>query len=171
VSWKDLTDAELDARVIRELSCLPSLSPRSGFSDRVMSRVRLPQPKAVVLFHRARRWAMEPRRALALAGSYAALVTVALVALVPWLLGNSAAIGAASDWVALQVVGVVREWTLIIAGWAVTSGLSDWLKNLNVGTGTLVLAGGLLTAGYGASAILLHRLLRAPRGTHATVQA
>lgn len=171
MTYKDLADSELDARVIRELSRLPSLAPRPGFSDRVMTRVRPPQPRAVVLFHRARHWASEPRRALALAGGYAVAATAALVAFVPWVFRNSAALRVASDWVTVQAFGALRDWTLALAGWAVTSGVSDWFKNLDIGGGQLALAGGLVTAGYGACALGLHYLLRAPRGTNAPVQA
>lgn len=171
MTYNDLADSELDARVIRELSRLPSLSPRSGFSHRVMSRVRLPQPRAVVLFHRARSWASEPRRALVLAGGYAVTATAALALLLPWLFRNSAAIRVATDWVSVQVLGALRDWSLALAGWTVTSGLTDWFRSLDLGGGQLVLAGGLLTAGYAACALGLHFLLRAPRGTNAPVQA
>jgi hypothetical protein len=171
VTYNDLHDSDLDARLIRELSRLPSLAPRSGFSDRVMSRVRLPQPRAVVLFHRARAWASEPRRAMALAGGYAVSATAALAALLPWLFRNSGVIRSASDWMTLQVFGALRDWSLALAGWTVTSGMTDWFKALDLGGGRLALAGGLLTAGYAACALGLHFLLRAPRGTHAPLQA
>ncbi len=171
MTYNDLHDADLDARVVRELSRLPSLSPRSGFSDRVMSRVRLPQPRAVVLFHRVRTWASEPRRALALAGGYAVTAAAALAVLLPWLFRNSAVIRSASDWVTVQLFGALRDWSLALAGWTVTSGLTDWFNNLDLGGGQLALAGGLLTAGYAACALGLHFLLRAPRGTHAPLQA
>ena len=106
-----------------------------------------------------------------LAGGYAVTATAALALLLPWLFRNSAAIRLATDWVSVQVFGALRDWSLALAGWTVTSGLTDWFRNLDLGGGQLVLAGGLLAAGYAACALGLHFLLRAPRGTNAPVQA
>ncbi len=159
-------DKDFDARLIGELSKLPSLSPSPGFGDRVMARVRLPQPRSVVLFHRAKAWAMEPRRALALAGSYAVAASVALAYFVPWLIGHSAAIRMATDWTATEVVGGLRDWMLAAAGWVVSTGVPDRIRALPIGTGGLVAAGIALAAAYAGCAIALRYLLRAPRRAH-----
>lgn len=159
-------DKDFDARLVRELSRLPSFTPSPGFGDRVMARVRLPQPRTVVLWRRARSWAMEPRRALALAGSYAALAGVALAYLVPWLLAHSAAIRMAADWTGTQVVGALREWLFAAAGWVASSGVADRVRALPIGPGGLVVAALGLTVAYGAGAIALRYLLRAPRRAH-----
>lgn len=167
VNYNGLDDSGLDARVIRELSRLPSLSPRAGFGERVMSRVRPPQPGAVVLFRRARAWASEPRRALALAGAYALSATAALAFVLPWLFANSATLRSGVDWATVRVLGALREWALAAATWSFSSGLVDWFRSLDVGSGRLVAAGAFVTAGYAACALGLHFLLRAPRGTNA----
>ena len=85
MSHKQLSDMELDALVVRSLSRLPAHAPSRVFSDKVMNRVGLPSPRAVVRYRRARAWLAEPRRALALGGAYAILAVVALVVAVPWL--------------------------------------------------------------------------------------
>ena len=65
---KHLEQDDLDRLIIRELSRLPSFAPSRDFGDRVMAQVRLPEPKAVVVFRRARAWALQPRRALGAGG-------------------------------------------------------------------------------------------------------
>lgn len=167
MTHNSLGDAAVDALVIRELSRLPSLSPSAGFSNRVMSRVRLPQPKAVVLYHRAKAWALEPRRALALAGAYAVSATAALALFLPWLIGHSAAVRFAADWMTTRVMGGLRDWMLAGASWAMSSGLTDWFRSLSLSGGRLAVAAAVLTAVYAGCAALLHVLLRAPRGAHA----
>ena len=171
MSYNGLDDSGLDARVVRELSRLPSLAPRPGFSDRVMARVRPPAPGAVVLFRRAVTWAREPRRALALAGAYALSATVALALLLPWLLANSAQLRTALDRVGVQVLGTLRDWALGAATWSVTSGLVDFVRSLDLGSGRVAFAAVALTACYGGCALTLHYLLRAPRGTNVPAQA
>jgi hypothetical protein len=171
VSDKNLRDADLDAAVIRALSRLPSLSPRPGFEDRVMSRVRLPEPKSVVLFTRAVRWAREPRRAMVLAGGYALSAAAALVVLIPWLFRNVAALQVGGNWALAQVSALWAQTTALLANWAVTSGTAGWFASLGLGSGTLLAAAGVLTAAYAGCAALLHFLLRAPRGTDATAPA
>ncbi len=159
-------DRDSDARLIRELSRLPSLSPSPGFSDRVMARVRLPQPKTLVLWGRAKTWALEPRRALALAGSYAIAASVALAYFVPWLLAHSTAIRVAADWAWAQAAGGVRDWSLAAANWVVSTGAVDWARSLPIGRGGLVLAGTGLVAAYAGCALGLRYLLREPRRAH-----
>ena len=83
---KQLSPSDLDQALVRDLSRLPQYSPSRAFSAAVMARVRLPQPRAVVLYRRARTWALEPRRALTLGGAYAVVASVALWLAVPWIL-------------------------------------------------------------------------------------
>lgn len=171
MSHKNLSDADLDGLVIRELSRLPHLTPSIGFAGRVMARVRLPQPRAVALFHRARIWAAVPRHTLALAGGYALSAVVALGVVVPWLFNHSTAIRFATTWATERVLGVAREWALAAAGWAMSSGLTAAVRSLQLTAGQVWLTAGVLTTAYAASAVGLHYLLRAPRGNDATVQA
>ena len=165
MTHNDLNEADRDTRVIRELSRLPALSPSPGFGDRVMARVRLPQPKAVVLFRRARAWALEPRRAFALAAGYVVTAITTLGFAVPWLLAHSAAFRVAGNWFSTQILGGLREWALTLAGWAFSS---DFMTRVaSIGSGRLIAGAAVVTAVYGGCGLMLHRLLRAPRGTHA----
>jgi hypothetical protein len=165
-----LSDKEFDTLVVRELSRLPAHAPSRGFADRVMARVQLPQPRAVVLWRRARAWALEPRRAFVLAGAYAAAASIGLILAVPWVLQQAPALGAAVDWVAARVAGGVRELALDAAGWMVASGVAARMRDVSL-SATQLWAGGILFAvAYAGCAFGLHRLLRAPKVAHASVR-
>lgn len=168
VTRKSLTEAELDALVVRALSRLPSHAPSRGFDARVMARVQLPRPRPVVLYQRARAWVSQPRRALALAGAYVVFASVALVFTVPWLLENIPAFQFATQWAVQSAGSFLRETSLGVASWWMSSGLADAARVVPRSGPRLWLALGSLTAVYAGSAVGLHLLLRAPRVTHAT---
>lgn len=158
-----LHDASWEARLVRELSRLPPLAPSRPLADRVMVRVRLPEPRAVAWYRRARAWAMRPRHAAALAGAYAACAVAALAALVPWLAANFPAIGFATSWLAARLGGAIREGLLALAGWVIASGATDAVSALSPTGQRLWLALGAASVGYAGCVVGLHYLLRAPR--------
>ena len=167
---KQLRDAELDATVVRALSRLPSHAPTRGFADRVMARVRLPQPSPVVLYRRARAWAAQPRHALALASGYAAAALIAMAFVVPWLLAHLPAIGFTAEWAAGRASGAARQGLLTLAQWVTSSGAADRFQSLSLSGGRLWLAISALTLGYAGCAAGLHYFLRTPRGKDVPVQ-
>ncbi len=159
----------LDALIVRELSRLPSLEPSRGFADRVMAQVRLPEPRAVVALRRARAWVLEPRRALALGAAYAACAIVALGFAVPWVLQHSAGIGYGAGLVADRVLAAAREAGMAVAGRIFTSPSWETLRSLPVLREHLVPLLALLSVGYAAAGVALHRLLKTPGGKRVTV--
>ena len=165
---KHMSDNDLDALIVRSLSRLPSHAPSRGFADRVMNRVALPSPRPVVAWRRARSWALQPRRAMALAGAYVLTATIAMIIAVPWLLRNSPTLRYGWDWVMARGAGMFREVAFTAASWAVSSGLTGLIKSIPLsGPQVWALALGA-TAAYAGCAIGLHHLLRAPRAKHAT---
>lgn len=167
---KQFNDSEFDALVVRSLSRLPSHAPSRVFSDKVMDRVQLPSPKAVRAYRRARSWALQPRRALMLAGAYAGVATLALLFAVPWLLRNSPSIRVAFDWVVARGMGAFRDVAIAVTGWTVSSGIAGLFTSIPL-TGPQIWALALAaTAVYAGCAIGLHYLLRAPRARHVSVQ-
>jgi hypothetical protein len=169
VTNRDLDALDSDALVLRELSRLPSYSPSRGFQDRVMARVTLPRPTALVLLGRAGAWVTQPRRAVAFATAYAFGVLVAVSLAAPWVVAHAALFGAAASWVAGQVGGWLDSAVLAVAGWAVRSGVAGALRSLG-GEGVRLWVGVALAAGaYAASGYGLHVLLKAPRRSDAQV--
>jgi hypothetical protein len=163
VTGKSLSEQEMDAILVRSLARLGAHAPSRGFESRVMSRVALPQPRAVVLYRRARAWASHPSHALALAGAYAVSAVVALVVVVPWLLVRLPAIGFVADWTATKVMGLVRDGVVAVAEWSLSSGLTDAVRSLPLDSAGLWLAGIAVALGYAGCAVGLHFLLRAPK--------
>ena len=161
---KHLEQDELDRIIVRELSRLPFHSPSRGFEGRVMARVRLPAPRAVVAMRRARAWVLQPRRAAALATAYAVSAAIALSFAVPWVVQHSAVISSAFDLLGARMLGVARDLGMTVAGWVLTSRTFEVLRSLPVLRQHLVPIIVVLTAAYAAAAVALHHLLKNPRG-------
>ena len=169
MTHKHLDDSELDALVLRELSSLPSLAPSRGFEDRVMARVSLPKPAALVLLQRAGTWVMQPRRAVALATAYALCVVVTVALAAPWVAAHAGAIGVATAWVTARAGAWLDAATLAVASWAVRSGLADAVRSV-AGTGPRLWAElATLSLAYAAGGLGMHALLKAPRRSDASV--
>jgi hypothetical protein len=160
---KRLSDHDLDIVITRSLARLPHERPSAGFTSRVMDRVQLPPARALVLFRRARSWAAQPRRAAALAGSYAVMAAVTLGIVVPWITANAAAIRFAFGWGLNRIAAFGGEIGLGIAGWAVNTGLADALRSVPLSGASVWVAAGLLITAYAGCAVGLHLLLRAPK--------
>jgi len=161
---KYLEQDELDRLITRDLSRLPSFVPSLGFDRRVMAMVRLPEPQALIALRRARAWALQPRRALALAGAYAACAVIALALAVPWALQHSSYISFGVGLMATKVIGAARETGMAFAGSVLTSRSFQALRSMPVLREHFVMLFAVATVGYAAAAVTLHRLLKSPGG-------
>lgn len=166
---KQLAADELDAVIVRELSRLPIYAPSRSFTERVMAQVALPEPRALVTLRRARAWALQPHRVLALASGYAVTAAIALGVAVPWLLAHASSIGFATSWLEARAIGAVREGVIGAAGWVMASSLYGFVRSLSLSSGNLAVIFSGLSVGYAVCILGLHQLLRAPRGKDVTV--
>ena len=165
--FKQLDHSELDALVLRELSSLPGLAPSRGFQDRVMARVVLPRPAAVVLLQRAGAWAIQPRRAVALATAYASCVVLTVLLAAPWVAAHASVAGLGASWLVAQAGHWLDAAAMSVAAWTVRSGLVSALRSA-AGNGVrpwFLLA--TIAVGYAASGYGMHLLLKAPRRSDA----
>ena len=160
---KPLTDQEMDLLIVRALSRLGAAGASPSLADRVMARVAMPQPRPLVLFGRARSWALQPGHAMALGGAYATVAVAALIFVVPWLLANSPAIRFVADWALVRGANLMRDAIIAAAQWSVGSGLTALVRSLPLSGPSLLLGALLLTLVYTGGAFGLHALLRAPR--------
>ncbi len=167
---KQLDAGDLDLTVLRELTALRSFAPSRGFSDRVMARVRLPQPAAVVLFRRAGAWVMQPRRAVTLATAYAASVVIALRLAVPWLEAHASALKLGVAWIGTQLSGLFNTAALGAADWAVRSGVADAVRGA-ASSGKVVPAVAALTIAYAVGGYGFYALLKTPGRTDALARS
>ena len=166
---KHLDQDELDRTIVRELSRLPFHSPRPGFEGRVMAQVRLPAPRLVLALRRAEAWALQPRRAFALAGAYSVVAALALGLAVPWLLQHSATLHASWETLVARAQALATNLGMSLAGVVLTSRPYETLRGLPFLREHLVPIMALVTAAYAAAGIALHRLLRDPRGKRVPV--
>jgi hypothetical protein len=129
-----------------------------------MAHVRLPDPKAVIVFRRARAWALQPRRALALAGAYAACAAIALGVAVPWVVQHAPSLSYGAGLALAKVTAAASNLGMTLAGWVLASHTYEVLRSLPVGPEHLVPLAALLTVAYAAAGVALHRLLKSPGG-------
>ncbi len=158
---KQLDADDLDLTVLRELTALRSFAPGRGFADRVMARVSLPQPAAVVLVKRAGAWVLKPSRVVALATAYAASVAIVLRLVVPWVLNHSSALQLGVAWVGRQLGALANVVSLTAADWAVQSGVAEAVRTASASHAlwptVVALSIGYAVGGYG-----FYTLLKAP---------
>jgi len=171
VTDKQLDAGDLDALVLRELSRLPVFGPSRGFADRVVARVRRPQPVPVVLLRRAGAWVLRPSRAVSLAAAYAVCVAVGLRLAVPWLTAHAPAFSFVTSWVSTQAKAALDVAALTVASWAVELGAADAIHSAANAGPRLWAALAALTIGYAACVYGLRVLLRAPRRKDALASA
>lgn len=161
---KYLEQDDFDRFITRELSRLPSLAPSHGFENRVMAHVRLPDPKVVVVFRRARAWVLQPRRALALAGAYAACAAIALGVAVPWVVQHVPSLSYGANLAFAKLTAAASNLGMTLVGWVLSSRSYETLRSLPVRREHLVPLAALLTVAYAAAGVALHRLLKSPGG-------
>jgi len=170
VTDKQLDAGDLDLTVLRELTALGSFAPSRGFSDRVMARVRLPQPAALVLFRRAGAWVLQPKRAVALATAYASSVVIAVRLAVPWLASHPAALKLGVAWVGAQLGAALNTAAMGLADWAVRSGAADAVRSI-ASSGTVLPALAAVTIGYAVGGYGFYTLLKSPGRTDALARS
>lgn len=166
---KQLDAGDLDSAVLRELTALGSFTPRRGFSDRVMARVRLPQPAALVRLKRAGAWVLQPRRAVTLATAYAASVVVAIRLALPWIQGQSSALQLGVAWVGSQLSAFANGVALTVADIMVRTGGADALRSVT-GSGRLWTGLAALSVGYAVCGYGFYALLKSPGRHNALVR-
>lgn len=167
---KQLDAGDLDLTVLRELTALRSFAPSRGFSDRVMARVRLPQPAALVLFRRAGAWVMQPHRAVTLATAYAGSVVIAVRLAVPWLEAHASALKLGTAWIGTQLSALFNSVAMTAADWAVLSGAADAVRAA-ASSGKMWPALAALTIGYAVGGYGFYALLKTPGRTDALARA
>ena len=161
---KYLEQDDFDRLITRELSRLPSLVPSRGFSGRVMAHLRLPEPKAVVVFRRARHWALQPSRALALAGGYAICAAIALGVADPWVVQHAPSLSYGAGLALAKLTTAASDLGMTLAGWVLASHTYEMLRSLPVRREHIVPLAALLTVAYAAAGVALHHLLKSPGG-------
>jgi hypothetical protein len=155
--------ARLDeARLVANaLECLPHLAPRTGFADRVLSRVHIVEPWHVAALNSARRFVPESRPLRAVALATVGLTTVAISASAVWIaLSANLTVGSATILTGRMRTALVA---LIQQGLEAILGASAVQALLASGSVAMAAAGFALLAAVGAAALGFRALASASR--------
>jgi hypothetical protein len=153
---------ETEREIVTLLGALPLIGPAPGFADRVMARVRVPEPSAARSLRSFRSRVFATRRTAALAASLLVLVAGSMAGSVVWTLGHQDTLAALYAWLASQAGQ---------AAWLGVRGLASnfieqpWFagfKTLAASPARLGLASALAMAVYVGGVLALRRLLALP---------
>ncbi|MDP1891075.1 MAG: hypothetical protein Q8K55_09300 [Gemmatimonadaceae bacterium] len=155
--------ASLDeARLVANaLECLPHLAPRTGFADRVLSRVQIVEPWHVAALTSARRFVPESRPLRAVALATVGVMSVAISASAVWIaLSANLTVGSATI-----VAGRLRTATVALIQQALEAVLGASAAQALQASGSvaMVAAGFALLAAVGAAALGFRALASASR--------
>ena len=154
--------ADTEQEIVAMLSALPLLSPAPGFADRVMARVRVPEPVAVSTFALLRRKAFATRRSTAIAASLLVLLLGSMGGSIVWTLAHQDTLAALGGWLTAQAGQAA--W-LGIRGVASNFIEQPWfagLRTLAASPGRLGLASALAMLAYLGGIWAFRRLLALP---------
>ena len=154
--------ADTEQEIVAMLSALPLLSPAPGFADRVMARVRVPEPVAVSTFALLRRKAFATRRSTAIAASRLVLLLGSMGGSIVWTLAHQETLAALGGWLTAQAGQAA--W-LGIRGVASNFIEQPWfagLRTLAASPGRLGLASALAMLAYLGGIWAFRRLLALP---------
>src|SRR4051812_12677420 len=80
--------ARAEREIADQISSLPLMSPATGFADRVMAAVSVPDPFAIRSLQATRRRLFATRRSVAVAASVALLLLGSMAGSIAWSLAN-----------------------------------------------------------------------------------
>lgn len=154
--------ASVEREIVGLLAALPPLTPAPGFSDRVMARVRVPEPVAVRSLAGLRRRYMATPRAAAMAASILVLLVGSMTASVVWTLGHQDTLAALGSWLMAQAGSAVWVGVRALASNFIEQPWFSGVKALAASPGRLALASALAVLAYLAGVLALRRLLALP---------
>jgi hypothetical protein len=150
-------------REIAELiSALPLMAPSSGFADRVMQSVQVPDPFAIRSLGAARRRLFATRRSLAVAASLALLLLGSMAGSVVWTLNHQDTLAGIGSWLLAQ--GGQAGW-IALRGIATNLIEQPWYaaaKGVVSQPGRQAAASAVATLAYVGGLLALRRLLALP---------
>jgi hypothetical protein len=157
-----LDRARAEREIVDQLSGLPLMGPSTGFADRVMAAVAIPDPFAIRSLQATRRRLLASPRSLAVAASLALLLIGSVAGSIVWTLANQETMANLGSW----LIGEAGQ-----AAWLGFRGLASslfeqpWygtIQSLAENPARLALASALATFAYLGGILALRRLMAAP---------
>jgi hypothetical protein len=154
--------ADTEREIVAMLGGLPLLSPAPGFADRIMARIRVPQPVTVSSFAMVRRWAFATRRHTAIAAGLLLVLACSMTGSIVWTLGHRETLAALGGWLASQAGQVAWLGVRGVASNFIEQPWFSGLRSLAASPGRLGLASALAMLAYLGGILAFRRLLALP---------
>jgi hypothetical protein len=154
--------ADTEREIVAMLGGLPLLSPAPGFADRIMARVRVPQPVTVSSFAMVRRWALATRRHTAIAAGLLLVLACSMGGSIVWTLGHRETLTALGGWLASQAGQVAWLGVRGVASNFIEQPWFSGVRSLAASPGRLGLASALAMLAYVSGLWAFRRLLALP---------
>jgi hypothetical protein len=157
-----LERVRVEREIVEQIAALPLMSPGTGFADRVMASVAVPDPFAIRSLQATKRRLFATRRSLALAASLTILLLGSMAGSIAWSLSHQATLVYAGNWLLAQ--GAQLGW-LSVRGLASNLIEQPWYGSVRSLLGNpihLAGASALATTVYLIGVLALRRLLALP---------
>jgi hypothetical protein len=160
-----------DQEIAELIAALPLWSPRSGFADRVMASVRVPDPFAMRSLEATRRRMLATPRSMAFAASVGIVLLGSMIASITWTLGHQAALASFGSWIVAQSGQAMWLGVRGIASNIIEQPWYAWVSSFVGNPGRLALFSALASLAYLGGLLTLRRLLAIPtqRVAHAAI--
>ena len=154
--------ADTEREIVTMLGALPLLSPTPGFAERVMARVRVPEPVTVSTFATLRARAFASRRSTAIAASLLLALLGSMAGSIVWTLGHQETLSALGTWLGAQAGQAAWLGVRGVASNFIEQPWFAGLRSLAASPGRLGLASALAMLAYVGGVLALRRLLALP---------
>ena len=151
-----------DQEIAELIAGLPLWSPTSGFADRVMASVRVPDPFAMRSLEATRRRMLASPRSLAFAASVGLLLLGSMIASITWTLGHQAALASFGSWIVAQSGQAMWLGLRGIASNIIEQPWYAWVSSFVGNPARLALFSALVSLAYLGGLLTLRRLLAIP---------
>jgi hypothetical protein len=151
-----------EREIVEQVSALPPMTPTTGFADRVMQSVVVPDPFAIRSLAAARRRLFATPRAAAVAAGLTLLLLGSMAGSIVWTLGHRDTLAALGSWLVAQ--GGQAAW-LALRGLASNLMEQPWYEAAKALAGDptrLAVASALASIAYLGGVLALRRLLALP---------
>ncbi len=151
-----------EREIVDQVAALPPMSPATGFADRVMQSVAVPDPFAIRSLSAARRRLFATPRAAAVAAGLLLLLVGSMAGSIVWTLGHQDTLAAFGSWLLAQ--GGQAAW-LAVRGLASNLMEQPWYesaKALAANPTRLAVASAMASLAYLGGLFALRRLLALP---------
>ena len=97
-----LERVRVEREIVDQIAALPLMSPATGFAERVMASVSIPDPFAIRSLQATQRRLFATRRSVALAASLTILLLGSMAGSIAWSLSHQDTLASIGDWLLAQ---------------------------------------------------------------------